>query len=154
MGNLLIAKNPAIECTTSRFIFNICLSEWGFPLRGNDKVMPDFQMIDTAKLKSMLDAKEDFLLVDTLGKESYDQRHVPGAVCIDGHDDDFVAEVTKAVNGDKNKTVVTYCASETCQLSPTSCRKLVAAGFTKVFDYHNGIAGWMDAGNRVEGSAA
>ncbi|MDA2936038.1 rhodanese-like domain-containing protein [Patescibacteria group bacterium AH-259-L05] len=111
--------------------------------------MKDFKEITREELKQKIDRKEDFILIDTLGEESYAKRHLPGTLCIDAHKDDFVEQVEKQIL-DKNKEVIVYCASFSCQLSPYVAKKLVEAGYTNVKDFEGGLKDWEEAGYSFE----
>ena len=93
----------------------------------------------------------DFALIDVLGEMSYAQRHLPGAVNIPGATENFVAEVEKAVGGDKSKEVIVYCSSFSCQAYPAAAGKLADAEFTNVVDFEGGLADWKEAGYSFEG---
>jgi len=45
-----------------------------------------------------------------------------------------------------------YCSSIRCQTSPASARKLAEVGYSNVLHYEEGVVGWKDAGNPMEGS--
>ena len=65
-------------------------------------------------------------------------------------DDDFVANVEAAV-ADKSVTVIVYCASFSCDLSPEAAQNLVDAGFENVIDYEGGLKDWVENGFDLEG---
>jgi len=103
--------------------------------------------ISAEELKKKIDGKEDFILVDVLGKESYEGKHIPTSINIPV---DEIENRASTELRDKNKEVVVYCASTECQASPRAAKKLVELGFTNVVDYEAGIAGWQDAGYKFE----
>lgn len=104
-------------------------------------------------LKKKIDEGSDFVLIDTLGEESYKRRHLPEAISIDAHKDDFVERV-KEIVPDKDKEIIVYCASFSCQLSPAAAGKLIDAEYTNVVDYEGGLADWQDAGYPFEGEGS
>ncbi|MBI1888877.1 MAG: rhodanese-like domain-containing protein [Candidatus Spechtbacteria bacterium] len=108
--------------------------------------MEKFSTITKEDLKKKIDERGDFALIDVLGAMSYAQRHLPGAISIPGSNENFVAEVQKAVGGDKSKEVIVYCASFSCQASPAAAGKLADAGFTNVRDFKGGLADWEEGG--------
>ncbi len=99
-----------------------------------------------------MDAGEEFLLIDTLGEDSYSRAHLPGATVVDGHDDDFTATVEHIADS-KDTKIVVYCSSFECKLSPMCARKLADAGFTNVVDYEGGLKDWAEHGFELEGEA-
>lgn len=112
--------------------------------------MEKFLTITRDDLKKKIDEGADFALIDVLGEMSYAQKHLPGAINIPGGHENFVAEVEKAV-GDKNKEVIVYCASFSCQASPAAAGKLADAGYANVRDFKGGLADWEEAGYPFEG---
>ena len=115
--------------------------------------MENFKVITHEELKKKIDSKENFALIDTLGEFSYDRAHLPGAVMIDGHQSDFVAQVEKTFP-DKNQEIVVYCASFSCPLSGESAAKLAAAGYKNVSAFEGGLMDWAQAGYDFEGNQA
>ena len=100
----------------------------------------------TAKqLKEMLDRKEDFLLINTLDEKDFAKTRIPGSINIPQSKENFVQRVEEEA-GQKDRTIVVYCASEQCESSPKGAKKLEDAGFSNVFDFEAGAEGWRQAG--------
>jgi len=112
----------------------------------------EHKKISTEELKQKLDKGDDFLLVNVLSGSSFEAMHIPGSINIDMHDKSFLEKFSDAVEGNKNKEIVSYCSSIRCQTPPASARKLAEAGYTNVLHYEEGVVGWKDAGNPMEGS--
>ena len=110
----------------------------------------EFFVITKEALKKKIDERSDFILIDTLGEASYKRRHLPGAISVDAHQDDFIERI-KEIVPDKDKEIIVYCSSFSCQLSPAAARKLHDAGYTNVVDYEGGLGDWEDAGYLLEG---
>ena len=104
--------------------------------------------IKTNDLKAKMDNKEDFVLVEVLGPETFAEFHLPEAINVTV-DDTFEEEIQKAVP-DKNKTVVVYCRDIECHASAKATRRMEALGYTNLLEYHNGKDGWRAAGLPVE----
>jgi rhodanese-related sulfurtransferase len=115
--------------------------------------MAEFSTISTQDLNSKLESDDHFLLVDTLGDESYNRAHIPGAVSISAKEDGFVERVKEAVD-DMAVEVIVYCGSHSCGLSPQAAADLVEAGFMNVVDYEGGLKSWAEAGYDLEGEEA
>ena len=101
--------------------------------------------ITTDRLHALRKGTEGFLLIDVSPKAAFGENHIPGArnVPLDADDDaGFVAGVALKASGSKTRKVVVYCAGPACDASSRGARLLVAAGFTSVFDYEGGLAGW------------
>ena len=107
--------------------------------------------INAEELKKKIDAKEDFVLVDVLSKESFEGKHVPSSLSIPV---DEIENKASEELPDKGKEIVVYCASTDCQASPRAGKKLEELGYTHVVDYEAGIAGWQDAGYQFEEDTA
>jgi rhodanese-related sulfurtransferase len=101
-------------------------------------------------LRKMRDAEEEFLLVNTLPADKFPQTKIPEAVNIPQDASDFAAQVEKQAGG-KNRTVVVYCASDQCDSSTRGADKLQNAGFTNVYDFADGYAGWQQSNKEKEG---
>lgn len=106
------------------------------------------KFVTTAQLKDMIDNKEDFALLEVLGPETFAEYHIPTAVNVPV-DDTFEDNVQKVVT-DKNKKTVVYCRDIECHASDKARRRMEALGYTDVWEYHNGKAGWKAAGLPIE----
>src|SRR5690606_26876141 len=100
--------------------------------------MNTLQTQDVQKLREQYD---DFILLNVLPQDKFNQEHIPGSLNIPLDSPDFLSKVEKAVGGNKQKTIVVYCANQNCDLSPKAAKKLGEAGFTKVYDYEEGMQG-------------
>ena len=102
--------------------------------------------ISTEELVELKNSGENFVLVDVLEKDHFNVGHIPGAVNIPL---DQIA--TKALEKyDKDKHLVLYCASKSCEASPKAAKKLQKLGFENITDYEVGLKGWKEAGNELE----
>lgn len=110
----------------------------------------EFKKMTREELKSWIDMKKDFVLIDVLSEGSYNTKHLPGAVHAAVRETDFHEKVDKLAP-DMKKPIVVYCASFTCQLSPLAAHKLVEMGYEDVYDFEGGLADWQDAGYPFEG---
>lgn len=95
------------------------------------------------ELKAMNEGgQEDFILVNVLSRDDFNQRHIRTSVNIPVGREDF-AEQVEAVAGGKQRETVVYCASFDCDASEKAAKKLEAAGFEHVFDYEGGTQDWF-----------
>jgi len=103
--------------------------------------------LDTTGLKALLNTKTPLLLFDARTGKYDDGQRLPGAKALS-------PEATEAeiatVLPDKAALVVTYCTNPQCPASGKLAEKLVKLGYTNVLTYHEGILGWIAAGNPVE----
>lgn len=63
------------------------------------------ETIAREELKEKMDRRDEFALVDTLGAESYQQSHLPGAINLPLEEVDRAEEVLP----DKDAEIVVYC---------------------------------------------
>ena len=101
------------------------------------------------KLKQMIENHEDFVLINVLAEEYFDQEHIPTSINIPVKDEDFVDKVKERVPN-KSRKIVVYCASFECQASPAAAKKLSDEDYMEVYDYEGGIKEWKEAGYEVE----
>ena len=107
----------------------------------------------TEEVKRKLDNKENFYLIDTLAANSFEARHIPGAKSVP-YEPGFAKQFEEHIGAPKDAEIITYCASDGCQLSALAANALEEAGYTNVGHYVNGLAGWQNAGYKFEGEAA
>ena len=102
------------------------------------------QTIDRDELKRMNETNhEDFVLVNVLPREAFNERHIRTSINIPVDTDDF-AELVESFAGRKDRKIVVYCANFDCDASPKAARKLEEAGFDKVYDYEGGTEDWFE----------
>jgi rhodanese-related sulfurtransferase len=104
------------------------------------------------ELANMRDRDEDLVLINVLGADQFEQEHIPGSTNVPVSRGDFV-DAVRAKVGDIDRTIVVYCASESCDASPQAAKKLEAAGFTNVIDFAGGMKEWKQAARPVEHGA-
>lgn len=101
------------------------------------------QTLTKNELKRMNETeKEDFILINVLPRELFNQEHIRTSINIPVNDDNFAATVEK-VAGNKDKKIVVYCANQDCDASPRAAQQLEKAGFRNVYDYEGGTEDWM-----------
>jgi len=113
--------------------------------------MDYLRTINRTQLKQMMDEQQDFVLIDILPDEYYEEVHLPGAINACVYDVDFVAQVEGFVP-DKGKFIVVYCNGATSKAPDTALQKLSLAGYTGLHFYKGGTMDWRRAGNPVEGT--
>lgn len=113
----------------------------------------EFTTITHDELADKLDSDDDFILVDVLGSESYQRAHLPGAINIDVHEDDFLEKAEEQLP-DKDQEIIVYCGSFSCGASPKAAGKLTDAGYKNVIDYEGGLKDWAEQGHSLEGEEA
>ncbi len=108
------------------------------------------QILTTEELKKKIDNRsDDFYLIDVLPLESYAARRIPGALNIP-KGADFVERFESQTELPKDTEIIVYCSSNTCTASVQSAEQLEKAGYTNVWHYKDGLAGWKNAGYEFE----
>lgn len=114
------------------------------------------ETISTQELKARLvrekpknnDRKKGFALVNVLKPDSYGQEHIPESINIPkGQESEFERRF------DKQKEIIVYCASPSCNASSLVAEELSKKGFLDVVTYEGGLSEWKEAGNRLESRA-
>ncbi len=103
--------------------------------------------ITTQELKQMRSEGQDFVLINTLDPEHFQETHIPDSVNVPQSEPGFADRVLELI-GTKDRQVVVYCASRECDSSEQAADKLEQAGFN-VVDYAGGAAEWQQAGERL-----
>lgn len=103
------------------------------------------ETITTDDLESMK-AEDDFVLVDVLSRDHFEEGHIPGAINIPM---DEVADHAPALVT-KDQKILVYCADTECSASDKAAETLEEHGFDHVMDYEAGKEGWESAGHHLE----
>ena len=83
------------------------------------------------------------LVAEILGPQYFASGHLPGALNLPL--EGFVERAVQALPS-RDREIVVYCASATCQNSDIAARKLLALGYVNVRVFKRGKAGWREAG--------
>lgn len=108
------------------------------------KAKLDYDMSPYGLHEALDEGTADYAVVDVRDAEQYAAGHIPKAISIPLKD-----LPGKLKTLPKDKTIVTYCGSITCQLAPTAALELAQKGF-KVKELHGGIKEWTGMGFPVE----
>lgn len=109
-----------------------------FPLRAK---FPTTKAISTADVKAAASAT----IVDVRAEMEYDVIHINGSINLPISKATFLADLEKAVKGNKAAAIVTYCNGHTCDKSYIAAEKAMKAGFTDITVYDEGIMAWAKA---------
>lgn len=102
------------------------------------------EKISKSQLKEALDNQESLLLVDVLSADSFNHRHIPGAINIPLKENVTFAQQVQAKARSKDQRIIVYCASTRCDASEKAAEKLENAGFTNIVCYEKGLEGWFE----------
>ncbi|PWK18241.1 rhodanese-like domain-containing protein [Xanthomarina spongicola] len=112
---------------------------------GCKKTESDNIKIVTAEEMQTILLTENVQFIDVRTPEEYAEGYIEGAQNIDFYSDTFDEDILRL---DKTKPVVLYCKSG--GRSASCAKKLIEAGFVKVYDLEGGITQWMHNGLGVE----
>jgi rhodanese-related sulfurtransferase len=105
----------------------------------------EFPTITIDGLKSAMTSQK-IVLLDANGTESWQAGHIPGAI-------DFMAQqehLASLLPADKNALVVAYCGNPQCPAYRAAAEAAKKLGYKNIKHLTAGIAGWKDAGEKME----
>lgn len=86
-------------------------------------------------------------ILDARGRSYLDGLRLPDALWSSQRSTD---EDLRKLVPDLNALVVVYCSNIGCPASEWMATRLIKLGYTNIYEYPEGIDGWMDAGYEVE----
>jgi rhodanese-related sulfurtransferase len=98
-------------------------------------------LISTDELKSMMDKKDNFVLIDSRTKPEYVESHIVTAINIP---DKKLQENLNLLPTDKNTLLVIYCNGFKCGKSKRLAAQLEPMGYTNIRIYLEGIPVWEE----------
>lgn len=106
------------------------------------------RLMSSTELQQRIEKGEDFVLIDVLPPEEYEQEHIPGAINIP------LADLRERAKSDlsKNQRIVVYGRTHDDESSNDAATVLEELNFRKVSDFDGGIEAWKRAGFLSEGS--
>jgi len=107
---------------------------------------PQFTLITTDKLKSLVDQKTAMVLIDARTKEEYQEAHIDGSISIPEKSFD---ENSSLLPADKNALLVIYCNGIKCGKSKKAAVKASAKGYTNILVYGDGFPVWEEKGYKI-----
>lgn len=110
--------------------------------------MPNF--LDTNELQRLQADGEALLLVDVRLADDFTAGHLPGAVNNCVFEVPFVSRMADAAP-DKAAPVCVYGHGLGSMEAAVAAEKLERDGYTSVYQYDDGLAGWREAGGEVQG---
>jgi len=105
----------------------------------------EFPDISIKEVKGLTESKKA-TIIDVNGSESYNAGHVPGALDFAAIKGDLATKLPK----DKNALIVAYCGNPKCQAYQAAAKAATQLGYKNVKHMSAGIAGWKEAGQKVE----
>ena len=87
--------------------------------------------------------------VDVRNMKHFNDGHIPGAIHLAVHSEEFTAENLRKI-AEKDQLVVFYCNGITCMGSSIASEKAVQWGWKQVTYYRPGIPHWKEQGHVIE----
>jgi len=104
------------------------------------------RLITYEQFMDIRNSGEEYILLDVLSPESYNNGHIKGAIS-------FPLDTINKENAEKlllkDSKIIVYCASFTCHASTNAAKKLSGLGYNKVLDYKGGLKEWQEKGNQL-----
>ena len=110
----------------------------------------EIQTIDRETLQQKMNRGDDFVLLEVLPEENYEEGHLPGALHLPPN---AIREKAPELVPDRSTEVITYCADRDCDLSEKAARVLTEMGYENVREYPGSKKDWKDASLRLETGA-
>ncbi len=106
----------------------------------------ELKIITTDQLKSMIDEKKDFMLIDARTSGEYQEAHIVGAVSIP---ENVLEKSVALLPADKNRQLVFYCNGVKCGKSTKAAKKAVTMGYLNILIYGEGFPVWEEKGLKI-----
>jgi rhodanese-related sulfurtransferase len=105
----------------------------------------EFPTITIDDLKAVMSLQK-IVLLDANGTESWQQGHIPGAIDFSAQKDKLASLLPK----DKNALIVAYCGNPACPAYRAAADAAQKLGYKNIKHLTAGIAGWKQAGEKME----
>ncbi len=128
-----------------KLVFTLMAVSIGLTFSCKDSEAPTSKLITPDELVE-LSSMEEVQLVDVRTPEEYSEGFIEGFQNIDFMSDSFEKNIDKL---DKTKPVVVYCKAG--GRSAKCSKKMLDAGFVKIYDLDGGITKWKYEGFDIEG---
>lgn len=101
--------------------------------------------ISTLQLNEILEVETNTLILNVLSYEDYISHHIPNSVHVDVHDEAFCQKV-KALQKDKNATIIVYGKDHTLEKSKIAHHKIENLGYKHCLILKGGLSEWEKNG--------
>jgi polyisoprenoid-binding protein YceI len=110
----------------------------------------EVRWIEPAQLRDWQSQGRSIILIDTLPKEVFEKRSLPGACNACVYEVTFPQQV-EAIVADKEREIILYGSSDASRDAATAGEKLLRLGYRKVFVLRGGVAAWTTGGYPLKG---
>ena len=104
-----------------------------------------YTTLQPGELIQWVEERKDFVLIDTLPKEIYDKRRLPGASNACVYEVTFPDQVA-ALTRNKQHEIVLYGSSAGSRDAAAAAEKLSRLGYERVFVLEGGVEAWLNSG--------
>jgi rhodanese-related sulfurtransferase len=98
--------------------------------------------IDNATIKSLNICNQQYVLVNVLGKEEFDDCAIKNSIHVAFDKIPSFLETLILTRDSKDKPLIFYCSNYFCTSSDEAAKMAVALGFKQVYVYKGGMAEW------------
>ena len=106
------------------------------------------QIISRKELEKMLEQQRDFVLIEALPEDEFEQSHLPCAINVPLDDEHFEERVREAVP-EPEYDIVVYCDRADSRLAHDAAKRIESLGYVSVYEYRDGKKDWLDAGQET-----
>lgn len=141
-GSCSITSNPYLA-TLYGIIFGVLLAgiivpapKQVVPEDNNNGIVIEYKKITPAEAKARIYSGDEVIILDVRTEEEFKSGHIPNAILIPN---ETIGNTRPDLLPDLDAEILIYCRSG--NRSAQAARKLIALGYTKVFDF-GGILDW------------
>ncbi len=100
------------------------------------------RLMSSTELQQRMEETDDFVLVDVLSPNDFDEEHIPGAINIPL--EKLSERAPLELN--KNQRIIVYGTNHDTESSSQAAQVLESLGYRKVSDFDGGLYAWKRAG--------
>jgi|SRR3989344_681928 len=104
----------------------------------------EIKTITLEELRKLLQSDEDFVLVNPLNRENFEEGYISKSIHISVHSGDFEEKV-KTIIPNKKRKIIVYCRHSKCETSDEAYEKLIRMDYSNVYIYGGGLKEWSDS---------
>jgi rhodanese-related sulfurtransferase len=105
----------------------------------------EYPDVSVKEVKALAESKKA-VIIDVNGSESFKKGRVPGALNFEA----IQAKLASTLPADKDTLIVAYCGNPKCSAYKQAADAAAKLGYKNVKHMSAGIAGWKEAGEKVE----
>ena len=127
---------PVLLLVVMMLSMTACGTAGGTGGSGDGQKAADYVSITAEEAKDMMDAEQDYIILDVRTEEEFAEGHIPGAVLIPDYE---IGERAREMLPDKEQLIFVYCRSG--NRSKKASAELAEMGYTNVKEF-GGIIDW------------